>query len=76
MWQPPRDTRGVCSGTRVSNWVLCVAHGAVGEREVDTGRGHDWGGAREDLGNIIRGSMCPPLRQGQVSVLREGPAGT
>lgn len=41
MWQPPRDTRGVWSGTRVCNWVLRVAHWALGERNVDTiGVGH------------------------------------
>lgn len=41
MWQPPRDTRGVWSGTRECSWVWRVAQGAVEERDQDTiGVGH------------------------------------
>ncbi|CAN0553512.1 unnamed protein product [Rangifer tarandus platyrhynchus] len=36
MWQPPRDTRGVWSGTRVCSWVPRAAQGVVDKRDVDT----------------------------------------
>ncbi|XP_036685253.1 PH and SEC7 domain-containing protein 1 isoform X3 [Balaenoptera musculus] len=77
MWQPPRDTRGVWSGTRVCSWVLRAARG--GGRE---GRGHDWGLSEEHAAPSLPtwpGHPCPPsltpgpsMAQGAMRFCSEG----